>query len=143
MKWVRSSQDSQMIPPDAVKAGYDKYGDIMYAGKADYNGDSLACKIVPSREIFSVSYCGKEYRVRNFYYLTGSGFSWVDGNYGNVPSNAVSTGKTSDGESLYIGRVSISNTLTVGKIHPSQKCLFVPFDWGEHRFSHYEVLIEK
>lgn len=68
-------------------------------------------------------------------------FKWVSSACGRVPSNAVKTGATSDGECLYIGRAEIYGSLTPGKLHPSHGCLYVPYGGAEHSFQQYEVLV--
>lgn len=57
---------------------------------------------------------------------TGS-LSWIDGEGGAVPSNAVIGGQANDGETLYIGRVVHNGTVTVGKIHPSHGVCYFPY----------------
>jgi hypothetical protein len=74
--------------------------------------------------------------------LVGTDFSWVDDMSGSVPPGAIFGGQTVLGEPLYIGRVTHNNALTVGKIHPSHGCLYIPYAGKEHAYSHYEVLVQ-
>lgn len=74
--------------------------------------------------------------------LTGSGFSWVSSHNGQVPPNAVSSGKQTDGQKLYIGRAYIHGSLCPGKVHRSHGCLYVPFAGAEHRVQQYDVLVQ-
>jgi hypothetical protein len=74
--------------------------------------------------------------------LDGTEFSWVDDMSGSVPPDAILGGQTVCGEPLYIGRVTHNNALTVGKIHPSHRCLYIPYADKEHAYSHYEVLVQ-
>lgn len=73
--------------------------------------------------------------------LCGIGFSWVASANGHAPEGAVSTGKNSDGESLFIGRAHHNHNITPGKIHQSHHCLYIPYRKLEHKFSEYEVLV--
>jgi hypothetical protein len=74
--------------------------------------------------------------------LVGTDFSWVDDMSGSVPPGAIFGGQTVLGEALYIGRVTHNNALTVGKIHPSHGCLYIPYAGEEHKYSQYEVLVQ-
>lgn len=56
--------------------------------------------------------------------------------------NAVPGGRTSSGETLYIGRAWHGGALTPGKIHPSHGNLYLPFAGGEVAVGTYEILIE-
>lgn len=46
-------------------------------------------------------------------------------------------------EEIYIGRAPFSGSLTVGRIQPSHRCLYIPYNGLEHRIEHYEVLVYK
>ena len=67
--------------------------------------------------------------------------TWIPCSNGNVPPGAISTGYTSTGEALYIGRAIHNGNFTPGKVHPSHRVLYVPFNGGEHRHTQYEVLV--
>lgn len=71
----------------------------------------------------------------------GENYTWLSANSGNVPENAVTTGTSSDGEALYIGRAFYEGSLTLGKIHPSHGCLYLPYNGLEQCSQLYEVLI--
>lgn len=75
--------------------------------------------------------------------MCGSGFEWIESASGHVPSNAISAGRTNCGETLYIGRADYRGSLTVGKVHPSHRCLYIPFDGREITEHTYEVLVQK
>lgn len=63
---------------------------------------------------------------------------------GNIPEGAIPGGKTARGETLFIGRTIVhGNTYSVGKVHPSHGCLYVPYDGTEISFKEYEVLVQK
>lgn len=61
---------------------------------------------------------------------------------GHVPEGAVRGGTNVAGETLYIGRAHYEGSLTVGKVHPSHNCLYLPFGSAEHSVQQYEVLVE-
>lgn len=60
-----------------------------------------------------------------------------------MPPNAVSSGQTNDGEPLYVGRGCWAGSLTVGKVHPSHGCLYLPYGGREQRLDSYEVLVQQ
>lgn len=72
--------------------------------------------------------------------LCGTGFEWVSSSDGHVPAGGVCAGNQS-GEAMYIGRAQIGESLMTGKIHPSDGCIYVPFDGAEHKICQYEALI--
>lgn len=55
----------------------------------------------------------------------------------------LATGKTLDGENLYMGRCLHEGTLTPGKIQPSHGCLYIPFNGEEISVKEYDVLVLK
>lgn len=67
-------------------------------------------------------------------------FEWVPASHGNVPEKAVSSG-TDCGEAIFVGRALFESSMTVGKIHPSHGCIYIPYNGLEIRLPDYEVLI--
>lgn len=90
----------------------------------------------------SANFWSKKFRLSR-QILRGTGFTWVQGSYGNVPSGAVPGGNSSSGELLYIGRAHHEDSLTLGKIHRSHGCMYIPFDGAELSFQEYEVLVRQ
>lgn len=81
--------------------------------------------------------------VETFEVLTGEkNFSWEPASDGRVAAGAVSTGREGNDE-IFIGRAPFQGSMTVGKIHPSHRCLYFPFNGREERTTHYEVLVHK
>lgn len=81
--------------------------------------------------------------MENFEVLIGEkDFLWTSASDGRVPEGAVATGK--DGhEDIFIGRAPFKGSLTVGKVHPSHRCLYFPYNGKEERTNNYEVLVHK
>lgn len=141
-EWI-STHCNGYLPPNAVRAGQDADGDPIYLGRAFHNGDMLPCKYVPNKGNAYVAWGGDEIVKHEFEILTGEHhYTWLHGSHGHVPAGAVRVGHTSDGEAIYAGRGHIHGSLTPGKVHPSHKCLYVPFGGREHRLESYEVLCE-
>ncbi|XP_055859194.1 uncharacterized protein LOC129921410 [Episyrphus balteatus] len=138
-KWVHLAAYSQ-VPPFAVVGGHDCDGTPIYVGRAYHEGDNLPAKVVPSKNNAYVCWGGREITKTHYEVLTGNHYRWIPCAAGSVPPNAVLAGNTVTGEPLYIGRGHWQGSLTVGKIHPSHHCLYIPFGGAEHRLDCYEVL---
>lgn len=81
--------------------------------------------------------------MENFEVLTNeTGFAWEPASDGRVAPGAVSTGREGSDE-LFIGRVHHQGSLTVGKIHPSHRCIYFPYNGREERSTSYEVLVHR
>ncbi|KZC08966.1 hypothetical protein WN55_11429 [Dufourea novaeangliae] len=101
----------------------------------------LPAKVMPDKNVAYVSHNGEEHPKYDYEVLCLGEFAWEFRSNGDVPSDAVIAGKTSDGEPLYVGRVLHNGSQTVGKIQPSHGCLYIPFDGEELSFKDYEVLV--
>lgn len=130
------------VPPMAIHGGHDSDGDEIFVGRAYHNGELLPAKVIPSKQSAYVAWGGQEIRVNDYEILTGHHYCWIPASNGDVPPHSMRVGQTSDGEPLYVGRGHWQGSLTVGKIHPSHGCLYIPYGGGEHRLDHYEVLVQ-
>ncbi|XP_055914857.1 uncharacterized protein LOC129948065 isoform X2 [Eupeodes corollae] len=139
-KWI--SQSNGSIPSEAVAAGVDSDGDAIYIGRASFNNDLLPAKVIPNKGKAYVSHGGQEHEVSKYDVLCGLYYSWASDTDGNVPPTAVKSGLTCDGETLYVGRGFHQGSLTVGKIHPSHGCLYIPYGESEVKLTSYEVLVQ-
>ncbi|XP_023292281.2 uncharacterized protein LOC111675701 [Lucilia cuprina] len=138
--WIQSSSADD-LPEFAIEGGYDCDGTPIYLGRAIHEDDLLPAKVIPSKGCAFVSWGGQEIPKNHYEVLVGPGYGWCPCENGDVPSNAVSSGVTSSGEPLYIGRGHHANSLSVGKVHPSHSCLYIPFGGQETSLSSYEVLV--
>jgi hypothetical protein len=66
---------------------------------------------------------------------------FVDSRDGIIERGAIIGGRTANGENLYIGKVQHENTLEIGKIHPSHKCMYIPYYGKEIKFTNYKILV--
>ncbi|XP_026841400.1 uncharacterized protein LOC6590718 isoform X1 [Drosophila persimilis] len=137
--WISSSGGH--IVPGTVQGGHDTDGDQIFVGRAYHEGDLLPAKVVPNKGCAYVAYGGSEHVKHDFELLAGYGYGWVPDSFGNVPPNSIVCGRTTEGENLYIGRGYHSGSLTPGKVHPSHRCLYIPFGGEEVRLDAYEVLV--
>ncbi|XP_037806109.1 uncharacterized protein LOC119600114 isoform X1 [Lucilia sericata] len=139
--WVASTPN--YTPPGAVVAGHDTDRAVIYVGRAMHEGEMLPCKFIPSKGCAYVCYGGYEINKRNFEVLCGFGYAWIKPHHHVIPPNAVSTGRSRNGEPLFVGRGHHSGSLTPGLVSVSQRCLFIPYGGREIRINDYEVLIKQ
>ncbi|XP_064466165.1 natterin-4-like [Ornithodoros turicata] len=139
--WVSTSGGN--VPYNAVAGGEDS-GEAIYIGRAEHDGDVVPGKIVPSHNVCYVPHGGREHANRSYQVLVSldeSQFDWVPQSRGGLPPGAVQGGVTESGEPLYIGRTFHEGSLTIGKIHCSHGCLYIPYGGVEHSYTSYEVLV--
>uniref|UniRef100_A0A1L8EIG8 Uncharacterized protein n=1 Tax=Haematobia irritans TaxID=7368 RepID=A0A1L8EIG8_HAEIR len=138
--WLHSSPYAP-LPPHAVVGGYDSDGSPIYVGRSFHEGDCLPTKVIPSKRSAFISWAGVEHSKSHYELLLGESYTWQPCFGANIPPNAISAGKTSSGEPLYVGRGHYANSLTVGKVQPSHGCLYIPFQGGEIKLEKYEILV--
>ncbi|XP_055837518.1 uncharacterized protein LOC129905913 [Episyrphus balteatus] len=141
-KWIFSSSDSP-IPPFAVLGGQDLDGSPIYVGRAFHEGINLPAKVVPSKNCAYVSWGGREIQKTDYEVLVGEEYVFIKPVINTIPINAVRVGSTVEGDPLYIGRGIWEGNETVGKIHPPNRCLFIPFNGEEETLETFEVLIRE
>ncbi|XP_076628608.1 natterin-4 [Colletes latitarsis] len=139
-RWIRRSAE-QSLPGNAVVGGRDADGTTIFVGRAFHEGDMLPAKVIPDKSVAYVCHNGEEHAKYDFEVLCLGEFAWEFSSNGNIPNDAIVAGQTSDGESLYVGRVLHNGSQTIGKVQPSHGCLYIPFDGEELSFKDYEVLV--
>lgn len=102
----------------------------------------LICKVIPSKQAAYVSTHGVEILKQNFEVLVGRDVRWKKEKNGKVPRDAYPAGRTPTGEVLYIGRAEHNGSVTIGKVHPTHGCLYIPYGGTEVSVKEYEVLTE-
>ncbi|KAJ9588729.1 hypothetical protein L9F63_017964 [Diploptera punctata] len=131
------------IPEGAAVCGKDKDGSDIYVGRAFHEGDMLPAKIVPSKGGAFVCYAGTEHGKTEYEALCDGTLTWQNTTGWNIPPDALAAGQTSDGETLYVGRVLHDGTLQLGKVHPSHGVCYIPYDGKELTFPSYDILVSK
>ncbi|XP_065290128.1 natterin-3-like [Dermacentor albipictus] len=142
--WVRCS--GKHIPHNAVAGGEEKDGKFkLFVARAVHKGDVLPGKVVPSLGTCYVSYGGVEIKYTDYQALVSDSdnLTWLPGSGGGVPTGAIQGGTTSKGEPLYIGRVHLKDGVVIGKVHPSNQCMYIPYYEKEYKYTDYEVLVCK
>ncbi|VVC43436.1 Hypothetical protein CINCED_3A008072 [Cinara cedri] len=129
------------LPRGAVHVGMDKNGDRLYAGRAFHEGDLLPAKINPNHSSAYVCWGGLEHAMSHFEVLCHTSVAWQSSYENRIPSNAIVIGSTVSGEKLYMGRALHDGTLTPGKIQPSHRSLYIPYNGEEVAVDEYEIMI--
>ncbi|XP_053663770.1 uncharacterized protein LOC128712931 [Anopheles marshallii] len=131
------------FPSNMVRAGVDSDGEVIFVGRATHKGDMLPAKVIPTNNAAYVCYGGKEILKANFEVLRYGAYVWEYASNGYVPDTAMQIGQTSTGERLYMGRAIYKGSQTPGKVHPSHRCCYIPYDGAEVSVAAYEVLCTK
>lgn len=76
----------------------------------------IPAKIVPSKNLAVIAWGGEEIYKQDFEVLRAGDFVWEFSSGGVVPDGAVSVGKTTDDEPLFMGRAMHRGTQTPGKV---------------------------
>ncbi|XP_022662888.1 natterin-4-like [Varroa destructor] len=140
-RWVPTCRAA--IPPNAVNGGTDSTGETLYIGRTRHEDDLIPGKVVPSHECCYVSWGGLEKRYDEYEILVAEHdheFTWASCQGGELPTGAIQGGVTGDAEKLFIGRAEHDGSLTIGKVHPSHKVCYIPYDGKEIPCEYYEVL---
>ncbi|XP_015586335.1 uncharacterized protein LOC107263519 isoform X3 [Cephus cinctus] len=136
--WVDAS--GGMVPPGAIVGGQDD--EPLYVGRAYHEGALIPGKVKPGHAVCYIPWGGAEHGKSDYQVLCGGNVAWIPTSGGNVPPNAIPGGETEDGEPLFIGHVTHEDgVVTVGKVQPSHKVLYVPYGGGEVGFDEYEILV--
>ncbi|XP_075992760.1 natterin-4-like [Anticarsia gemmatalis] len=135
--WVYASNGT--VPGGAVLGGVDVDGKEVYVARAEHAGATVPGKLVPSHGHAYIPWGGEEISKTEYQVLVDGPHRWVSSSGSNIPSEAIPGGRDGD-ETVYVGRAQIQGSLTVGKVHPSHGCCYVPYGGKEHRFTEYEIL---
>lgn len=122
-----------------VEGGQDSNCTTIFVGRASCKGDLLPAKVIPVKNA-TVAYGGDEVLVQCFEVLCRKELIWERSCVGSILQGAR---VTSDGEPLYVGRGCHDGALTVGKVHRSHGCLYIPYGGAEVSLKSYEVLCER
>ena len=97
-----------------------------------------------SHQVCYVAAAGAEHGYRYYQVMInpdGATLVWVPASDGEVPNGALQGGMESNGCKLFIGRAQYKGSLVVGKVHPTHRVLYAPFDGKEIAIKSYEVLV--
>lgn len=137
-KWIQSGNGS--VPPNAVVAGNDVSGELIYVARAAHEGAVIPGKLVPSHRIAYVPWGGRENPKDSYEVLCDCAARWVPVAGTQIPPNAFQGGHSENGEPLFIGRCLHEGSTTPGKVQPSHGVCYIPFGGQEIAKQQYEIL---
>lgn len=127
----------------AVVGGHEGWdGSPLWVIRAWHNGDLIPGKLSIRHNAASIMYDGKEVPKQNIEVLCAApeNLRWVPASNGNVPPGAIPGGRTTTGETLYVGRARYQLSITPGKVHPSHNACYIGFAGQEVAHKMYDVL---
>ncbi|XP_075215564.1 uncharacterized protein LOC142321403 [Lycorma delicatula] len=136
-KWI-AALDGE-IPHNAIPAGMVQ----LYVGRSVYEGDVLPGKVAPYQGVCYVPWNGAEHGIPKYEVLCECDVTWMPAANGEIPSGALPSGETQDGEILYVGRAEHKGVTVLGKVQRSKKLCYITYSGEEIAYSQYEVLVTK
>lgn len=88
-----------------------------------------------------VGHSGKEHLIKHYEVLCNvpANYEWKESRKDEIPPGAVEAGYSETGEKLYIGRIKHKESMCLGKVHPSHKCLYIVFGGKEIAYKAYQI----
>ncbi|KAH8407584.1 hypothetical protein KR222_007475, partial [Zaprionus bogoriensis] len=128
----------------AVQCGTDHDGFDTYVARVYLHDDLLPANYVPQKKAVYAPWSCQAHRLDtevDLLVLTDCDIKWVAAENGFVPDNALKAGFSSSDEGLYTGRAVHQGLTLLGKVHPSHRVLYMPYQNQEVSSSNYEVLV--
>ncbi|KAK9753383.1 Protein of unknown function (DUF3421) [Popillia japonica] len=136
--WVPAASGD--IPQNAFVGGEDN-GETLFVARGSFGDSQVPGKLLASHGCCYVPWGGKENPLTEYEVLCDFNGDWIECSGASIPQNAFPAGESEDGEPLYIGRVFIDGTLTIGKVQESHGVCYVPYDGKEESFQDYQILV--
>ncbi|KAG4078518.1 hypothetical protein HA402_009230 [Bradysia odoriphaga] len=147
--WKKLTNKVDLYASKPVNAGTDIDGSPTFVARAPLTTQMIPGKLVVRQNDQIYFYCsldGREFPVDNrlVEFLVNDGYYWetLQRKGGEVPANAVIGGTGVSNMAHYIGRAYHDRIWIPGKIDGSSRCLFIPYDYKEHRKDEYYVLVK-
>ena len=141
---------NRRIPTNAVKAGEQCSGDVLYIGK---NAQNRPGKLEPffQHNCLYVSSDGREHRYQSCHvlceyvappltYTALPPHEWVPAQGGVIPTGALAGGLTPSGSTIYVSRARYYNQLVPGQLVDGETSARICSGSLEHPYENYEVL---
>ncbi|XP_030386970.1 uncharacterized protein LOC115633666 [Scaptodrosophila lebanonensis] len=146
IQWVPLDLDESNPPKSlldkAIQCGTDDEGNDTYVARVYYADDLLPANYVPSKQVAYAPYgCHAHTLTDQVDILIDCEHKWVPAENGQVPPQAIQTGYSEIGETLYTARATYQEFTLLGKVHPSHRVIYMPFRGQEVNSSQYEVLV--
>ncbi|XP_053695794.1 uncharacterized protein LOC128743274 [Sabethes cyaneus] len=138
--WYMSEEDNNHIPEGATVGGSDNNGSL-FIGRAAHRGSSTPGFISPMTQRCHIAWGSLEHRKNRFEFLCNCKGKFVPGREHFIPIGAIRGGQSEFGEPLFIGRVKIKNQYILGKVQPTHKVCYIPYEGNEVAHNKYEILV--
>ncbi|KAH8331498.1 hypothetical protein KR074_004514, partial [Drosophila pseudoananassae] len=138
------NEATPQIIEGSVQCGTDEDGHPAYVARVAFNYDLLPASYIPERGVACGSHGCRSYTLTQdveVLVLNNCDHSWVPGQNGSYPQQALRTGHSEIGEPTFIGRSIYEGILRLGKVHPSHKLMYLPHRDLEVSTDTYEVLV--
>ncbi|RVE54470.1 hypothetical protein evm_000955 [Chilo suppressalis] len=138
VQWVNADYN---LPDGSLIGGYEK--ETVYIIRAHHSGSLTPGKFVPSFGLGFVSWGGNSHEKMTFEVLCGYDCTWVPTYEDRIPVGAVEGGYSEDRnrEKLYVGRAVYDGHVIPGKVQPSHKVCYIPYENREVAIKKYEILV--
>lgn len=140
--WVRIHAGNE-IPANAVIGGTDSDGSQLFVAHANYRGNWHPGKTRRNWNSASIEYGGQEVNVPDYEVLVGpEGLIWISVIQGNVPDNAVITGRENQ-NNLYTCRCEFQGSTQIGKTWRGSYACNIGYGGKGINVPAYEVLVKQ
>ncbi|CAF4789226.1 unnamed protein product [Pieris macdunnoughi] len=137
-QWVTANDQ---LPDGSLIGGYEN--EILYIIRSPHRGSLTPGKFVPSLGVGFISWGGEALEKNDLEVLCGVDCEWMATNNDRIPVKAVEAGFSEgyDTELLYVGRAKHLGHIIPGKVQPSHKVCYIPYDGREIAKMEYEILV--
>ncbi|XP_030022499.2 uncharacterized protein LOC115441738 isoform X1 [Manduca sexta] len=136
LRWVPAYTQ---LPDDALIGGFEK--EKLYIMRANHRGSLTPGKLVPSEGVGYIAWGYEAHEKTEFEVLCGYNCKWVPSKKDRIPAGAVKGGYSEvQREMLYIGRALHRGYLIPGKVQPSHRVSYIPYNGKTVAMENYEIL---
>lgn len=150
LEWVYHDESitEEEIKSFGFKLGLNENDEEVYAARVYLHDDLLPAYYVPRLQTVYAAWNCSSHSLKSDIELLdisqdNAEYKWVAATSGVVPENALDTGYSETGETLYLGRATYEGRVRYGKLHPSHSCVYMPFEDKEVSNREYEVLVRE
>ncbi|CAD7014787.1 uncharacterized protein LOC101463483 [Ceratitis capitata] len=129
-------------PDEAIQSGTDTDGNPTYVARVYFQDDLLPAGYVPAKGVAYASHgCNGYAFSHNVELLNNFKHKWLADSNGHVPEGAIVGGYSELRENLYVARGHYNDKTLLGKVHPSHRVMYMPYNGIEVNTNEYEVLV--